>query len=76
MDNNNLSNLRIVAADDNGWGFVKDMLKDKDLADSIDYIGLVCPHASVAGCKLFSIPLLSLVTVESNQSLLSGRILD
>ncbi|XP_046548390.1 galactocerebrosidase-like [Haliotis rubra] len=39
LDSNNLSNVRIVAADDNGWAIAEDILKDQDLADSIDYIG-------------------------------------
>ncbi len=40
LDQNGLSNIRIVAADGlRGWGISDDMLKDKQLADAIDYIG-------------------------------------
>ncbi|XP_046548389.1 galactocerebrosidase-like [Haliotis rubra] len=45
LDSNNLNNVRIVAADDdaNGWAIAEDILKDQDLADSIDYVGTHYP---------------------------------
>ncbi|XP_071090487.1 galactocerebrosidase-like [Haliotis cracherodii] len=39
LDTNNLSNVKIVAADDNGWAIAEDVVNDSDLAAAVDYIG-------------------------------------